>query len=52
MTIRRPVQYLYPLEFQKSKDRKPDYLPGGENITEKNMPEGNSEKAELIEWME
>ena len=48
MTIRRPVQHLYPLEFQESKDRKPDYLSGGENIIEKNIPEGNSEKAELI----
>ena len=34
MTIRRPVQHLYPLEFQKRKDRKPDYLLEGENIIE------------------
>ena len=46
MMIRRPVQHLYPLEFQKSKDRKPDYLPERENIIEKNIPEGDSEKAE------
>ena len=46
MMIRRPVQHLYPLEFQETKDRKPDYLPGGENIIEKNIPEGDSEKAE------
>ena len=46
MTIRRPVQHLYPLEFQETMDRKPDYLPGGENIIEKNIPEGDSENAE------
>ena len=37
MTLRRPVQHLYPLEFQESKDRKPDYLLGGENIIEENQ---------------
>ena len=46
MTIRRPVQHLYPLEFQETMDRKPDYLPGGENTIEKNIPEGDFEKAE------
>ena len=40
MTIRRSVQHLYPLEFQETTDRKLDYLQGGENITEKNIPEG------------
>ena len=46
MMIRRPVQHLYPYEFQETMDRKPDYLPGGENIIEKNILEGDSEKAE------
>ena len=46
MALKRPVQHLYPFEFQESKDRKPDYLPGIEDIIEKNIPEGNSEKAE------
>ena len=46
MTFGRPVQHLYPLKFQESKDRKPDYFPGGERIIEKNIPEGNSEKAD------
>ena len=46
MTFRRPVQHLYSLKFQESKDRKPDYLPGEENIIEKNISEGDSERAE------
>ena len=46
MTFGRPVQHLYPLKFQESKDRKLDYFPGGERIIEKNIPEGNSEKAD------
>ena len=45
MTIRRPVQHLYPLEFQETMDRKPDYLPGEENTIEKNIPEDDFEKA-------
>ena len=52
MTLRRPVQHLYPLEFQENKDRKPDYLPGEENIIEKNIPEVNLRRQELIDWTE